>query len=351
MRIAVVTTTINVPNLLVGYAKNFEKFGWKRSDVFFVVAGDKKTPPLSEFCSSLYSKYGYRAEYLGIKEQGELHPGLKDYIPYNTITRRNFAILKAYTDGADIIVTIDDDNLVNPENDYLRLHSIVGKETQMVHVSSDSGWYDVCRTLSEKENKQFYHRGFPMDRRMNSKNDKKVRNTHVIASAGLWLDAPDTDAIAWLNFGSMEVTGFDAKQYGSQFALEKGTWCPFNSQNTALAREVIPAYFLNPPQQRYDDIWASYMVRKISDHMGHSVSYGEPLVTQKRNPHSYIKDLRNELDGMARTPGLIKELREMDLTQNNYIDSTYEVTEKLSSKYEDLKQGYGKWLSAIEGSK
>ena len=348
MKIALVTTTINTPKLLVDYAKNFEKYAWKRSDVFFVVAGDRKTPPLGEFCSDLYSKYGYKTDYLGLKEQDELGPGLKEYIPINTITRRNFAILKAYMDGAEMIVTIDDDNLVQPGEDYLKAHAVIGTKTRMKHVSSKSGWYDVCRTLSEADKKTFYHRGFPVDQRSEPQETAAEKATEVVVNAGLWLDAPDTDAMAWLNFGSLSVTGFDSTKYGSQFALEKGTWCPFNSQNTGLSRKVIPSYFLNPPQMRYDDIWASYVVRKISDHMGHSVSYGQPLVTQKRNPHNYVTDLRNETDGMDRTPELIRELRAMELTGKTYTDCAYELTEKLSDKYKDLKTGYTKWLSVVE---
>ena len=348
MKIAVVTTTINVPKLLVDYAKNFDKFGWKKSDVFFVIAGDKKTPSLVDFASLLYSDHGYRCEYLGLKEQEDLSPSLNRYIPLNTISRRNFAILKAYIEGADIVVTIDDDNLVRPTYDYLGAHAIIGTKKKIKHISANGGWYDVSKTLNETDKKAFYHRGYPIDQRMEFEISTNVREAEVIVSAGLWLEAPDTDAIAWINFGSLKVLSFDSTMHGEQFTLERGTWCPFNSQNTALARKTIPAYFLNPPQMRYDDIWASYIVRKIADHLGHSVSYGQPLVTQKRNQHNYMTDLKNEMDGMDRTPGLIRELRNMELTQKNYKDATYELVDRLSDRYKDLKTGYKNWLSVLE---
>ena len=44
----------------------------------------------------------------------------------------------------------------------------------------------------------------------------------------------------------------------------KGTWSPFNSQNTALSAKIIPAYPLSPKVGRYDDIWASYVIYRIA---------------------------------------------------------------------------------------
>jgi len=42
----------------------------------------------------------------------------------------------------------------------------------------------------------------------------------------------------------------------SSYVMANGTWCPFNSQNTALHRDLIPAYVLSPLIGRMDDIWA-----------------------------------------------------------------------------------------------
>ena len=52
------------------------------------------------------------------------------------------------------------------------------------------------------------------------------------------------------------------------FFLAPGARGPFNSQNTILARAVLPAYFLSPNVGRYDDIFASFMVKRIADHLG-----------------------------------------------------------------------------------
>ena len=74
------------------------------------------------------------------------------------------------------------------------------------------------------------------------------------------------------------------------FVTGKGTWSPFNSQNTALSAKIIPAYPLSPKVGRYDDIWAGYAVLAIADHLDHATMFGFPLVKQERNPHNYFKD-------------------------------------------------------------
>ena len=90
-----------------------------------------------------------------------------------------------------------------------------------------------------------------------------------------------------------------------QLRAGPGTWSPFNSQNTALHRDVIPAYFLSPRTGRYDDIWASYVVDAIAGHLGDLIAFGHPLVRQERNPHDLWRDLDQERPGMRLTDALV----------------------------------------------
>ena len=347
-KIALVTTTIFIPNLLDEYAQNFKKFGWK--DVLFVIAGDEKTPKgITSFCDALQMKSGFEVKYLDIKSQEELAPKLAEYIPHNSLTRRNFGMLFAYRMGADTIITIDDDNFVG-DDDYLKYHSIVGDTKELNCISANTGWYNVCEVLKEEKNRYFFHRGFPINQRnFDNKLTIARKKCKIIANEGLWVDSPDVDAIALLNYGKLKVVDFDSSIFGNNFTLDKGTWCPLNTQNTAISSEALPSFFLNPPQIRYDDIWASFILRKVADHLDHFVSYGQPIVIHRRNTHNYLKDLEKELDGMKRTPELIKELRSIELDGKSYFDCTYELIEKLSSNFEDIKKGYGIWLKTLEG--
>jgi hypothetical protein len=345
MKFALITTTIQIPYLLDNYASNFRKFGW--DSVFFVVAGDRKTPyGIVDFCKKVEDKYKYEVHYLDLSTQKSLSPDLDTYTSVDTITRRNFATLFAFKNKADVIVTIDDDNFIMSD-DYLKEESIVGNIIELSSISSNTGWFNVCETLREEKGKMFFHRGFPINQRKITGIEVNRKKSKIVANAGLWLKAPDTDAVAWLNFGELNVTDFRSDMFGDNFVLEKGTWCPFNTQNTAVAREAVPAFFLNRPQLRYDDIWLSYVLRKIADHLGHSVSYGNPIVAQERNVHNYLKDLVKEIDGMERTPALVEELRAIRLKGNDYWTCTAELVNKLSNKFADLKEGYRIWLRAL----
>ncbi len=345
MKFALVTTTINIPHLLNDYALNFKNFGW--DDVIFVIAGDKKTPiTIDNFCKDMESKFNYKVYYLDLEQQEKINADLHKYIPFNCPERRNFAILFAYLQNADVIITIDDDNLVT-EEDYLNGHSIVGTNVNLNHVTTEHDWYNVCETLEEEKNRYFYHRGYPVNQRKSTNVKLSQKSSKIVVNAGLWIKSPDTDAISWLNFGEINVARFNHKIFGENFALGDKTWCPFNTQNTAIAREAIPALFLNPKPFRYSDVWSSLILRKIADHLSHSISYGYPIVMQERNSHNYIKDLKDELEGMERTPDLIEELRSIELTGNNYFDCTSELINKLSDKFEDLKEGYRIWLKIL----
>jgi len=106
----------------------------------------------------------------------------------------------------------------------------------------------------------------------------------------------------------------------------KGTWSPFNSQNTALSAKIIPAYPLSPKVGRYDDIWASYVIYRIADHLDHVIAYGFPLVKQERNPHNYFADHRAEEHGLEFTDRFCEWLRAMTLTGSTYFECFQEVT-------------------------
>jgi SAM-dependent methyltransferase len=351
MSTAIITTTIHKPVLLRDYCENARQYN--HQDVFFIVIGDKKTPEgVDIFCKELQEEYGYRVEYLGVEDQlGFLDrwQKLKDHLPYNSIQRRNIGILKAYLDGAEVIITIDDDNFLMAGDDFIGRHSVAGKERSLTSLSSSSGWFNVCEMLEEEQSFPFYHRGFPWGKRSLTPITRTQEQTgKVVVNAGLWIDAPDIDANTWLNL-PIKVTGM-SNQYPDGVALGAGTWSPFNSQNTALAREVIPAYFLSPNIGRYDDIWASYIVKKIADHFGHYINYGFPLVKQERNPHNYFNDLKKEQLGMELSDDLVDSMKELELTGADYQECFIEITDWLMgwAKENELLQNNDQYRDQVE---
>jgi len=321
LKVAIVTTTINVPLALEGYARNARDYG--HSGVSFIVAGDRKTASgAREFCDPITREYA-PCEYLDIDDQRrycERFPRFWDYLPFDCIQRRNVALLKAYQDGADVVITIDDDNIVT-NHDFITHHTKVGLKRTLPVYETTSGWFDVCGELVEQHGAPFYHRGYPVKQRWSESGvftTVAQAQVRTVVNAGFWLDDPDIDALTRL-YRQPAVTGMKPQPDGGfQFALQPGTWSPFNSQNTALVREVIPAYCVLPHIGRYDDIWPSYLVNRIATHFGDAIAFGLPFVRQIRNPHDLWRDLDAERAGMQMTDQFCEVLRGIKLRGSTY---------------------------------
>ncbi|EKX51750.1 hypothetical protein GUITHDRAFT_150797 [Guillardia theta CCMP2712] len=335
-RTAIVTTTIYVPKAIHAYMKNAKENG--HSDAIFIVAGDKKTPPeAKQFCDACAEEFKMKCQYLTVDDQINWlqdFPELASAIPWNSIQRRNIAILLAYQIGCEIIITIDDDNYFVEGQDFIGEH-IRHIKDQIPHTSlvSNTGWLNVCEYLEDKRKFEFYPRGYPMNQRWRS--PKPIhravqQNRKVVVNAGLWLDDPDVDAITRL------CNDISAERYlrEDSFSLSRKTWCPFNSQNTAISREVIPGYCLSPNVGRYDDIWAGYVVMAIADKLDHAIMFGFPLVKQERNPHNYFNDHQAERIGLEFTETFCEWLREAPLKGTTYLACLGEIVAWLQQKAE-----------------
>jgi hypothetical protein len=361
MKTTIVTTTINIPVLLKAYAENAHSWGHRNVD--FIVIGDRKSPPdTADFCKTV--PY-FSCEYLDIPAQQEYlerFAPLWKHLRFDSIQRRNIGILRAYELGADVIITIDDDNFVMGQ-DFVGVHGLVGQRRELTAYGSTSGWFNVCSFLDVDEGVSFYHRGYPQKVRWTEQSHfvSSCRRTRRIAvNAGLWLDNPDIDALTRMErqpvVRSVRLPG------GENFTLQPGTWSPFNSQNTAIMRDAVPAYFLSPYIGRYDDIWAGYVIDRIAEHLGDAIAFGGPLVRQDRNPHNLWKDLDVERNGMILTDDFCAALRSISLAGATYHECFSEVVEglrcgwKIGSDWSEsqkewrakLLEGMGIWHDVFE---
>lgn len=96
MKKYIVTTTINPPTEAT--LKFLSKKDWT-----LIVVGDLKTP------HNLYKKLN--CIYLHPDEQEKKYRKLSDIIGWKTIQRRNIGFVEAFRLGADVIATVDDDNI------------------------------------------------------------------------------------------------------------------------------------------------------------------------------------------------------------------------------------------------
>lgn len=254
--------------------------GWE-----FVVVGDKKTP---------HDAYkGLNCTYLTPDDQERLDKDLSDLIGWNCIQRRNMGFLYAWRKGAEIVATIDDDNI--PMEGWGR-EILLGKTEANVYDCPD----EVFDPVSVTNHGELWHRGFPIELvegRMQSLPAWDCALCDI--QANFWNGDADIDAIC------RKMHPRDCRFADSCFPIASTTISPFNSQNTILGRHVLPDYFVLPHVARCDDIWASY----IAQAHGHRVVYGKATVVQDRHEHDVINDMQGELLMYRHTHGLVKALK------------------------------------------
>lgn len=284
MKTALITTTVNVPTVLELYRQH-------GPDVAFFVAGDAKTPSAAyEFCETLPNCHWFmHGEDRGWRCDPLIGP--------NSIQRRNIALLEAVKWGADIIVSVDDDNIPIDtaggfNRTYFQQFDAALFQHDGIKVSSPTGWFDVGQLLDPIAP----HRGFPISIDGSKYEVSHVTNAKVGIAAGICLGDPDISAVVRIARGS--VAHRVSELLNSGIVVDPGTHTVFNSQNTAFICELAPAFFMLPGVGRYDDIYASLIMQRVMRERGLHVHFGKPFVWQSRNPHNLVKDLRGEIDGM-----------------------------------------------------
>ncbi len=289
MKKYIISTTINAPT------KAIQKFD-NLKDWNLVVSGDLKTP------SNYKLKNGI---YLSPKDQEKISKKLSDLIGWNCIQRRNFAMILAYRKGADIIATIDDDNI--PLSNWNK-NLIIDKKIKVDKYFTNEEAFDP---ISVTNHKDLWHRGFPLQilKNKNKKKKKKKINSNFDIQADFWNGDPDIDAVCRMEHAP------ECKFKTLTFPFTSNKPSPFNSQNTYLKRKVIRHYFLFPHIGRMDDIWASYYVEA----KGFNVLYHKPSVYQQRNVHDLTKDMKKEFIGYENNLSLIKDLKKNPNNIRKYL--------------------------------
>lgn len=268
MKKFIVCTTINKPTEAI---KKFAQL----QDWNLIIVGDKKTP------HSAYKNYNYFSP----SEQEKKYPKLSKLIGWNCIQRRNLGFIEAYLQGADIVATVDDDNI--PYKNW-------GKNVlEPMMVTKYKVKNPVFDPLSVTEHYKLWHRGYPLqlvDERYEFEVEKTLMKRFLV-QADLWDGAPDIDAICRFMYPK-DVKFKDITPYFSDRPS------PFNSQNTFISRKALPHYFLFPHIGRMDDIWASYY---LQSKFKECVVYCKPSVIQKRNKHNLIDDMKAEMLGYEKS--------------------------------------------------
>jgi len=309
VKTALVTTTIHVPRVLELY---------KACDptVKMYVAGDRNTP------REAYEETLRIGGSVCLPESGHQWK-CSELIGWKTISRRNIAFLHALKAGAELVVSIDDDNAPINLDYFWNYETRLTRPFGGLCASSKSGWFDAGQLLVPWAK----HRGIP-----------HAYHHHVYAPivkakigvmAGLVLGDSDVDATTRLETPLGVATMLVSELAKAGVVVDLNTHTVFNSQNTAVIRELVPAWFMMPGVGRMDDIYASLIVQRVAKERELHVHFGKPFVHQQRNEHDLIKDLRAEIDGYEHVRSMATLLDQIVLRGKSVIEDTRTIYQTL----------------------
>jgi len=298
----IVTTSIYPPSKAT--LKFLQMEDWK-----LIVVGDLKTP------HDLYKKLDLI--YLDPTFQEERYRRLSNAIGWNCVMRRNLGFVYAYELGADIVASVDDDNIPYTNWGY---NVVIDREIDADCYTNDSGVFDILQATNHKE---LWHRGYPLEYAKTSitKYEGQIKITPSI-QADLWDGDPDIDAVCRKLYNPQNLI-LDLK--GPTIS---NSYSPFNSQNTFISRETLPYYMVLPYVGRMDDIWGGYICQYL---LNIRPVFFPASVTQERNIQSIKKNLEDEVLGYTTTA---KMLQDMD----NFVDY---LPKKTFEAFNAYRNSYG----------
>ena len=272
---------------LQSYAKKATAQG-----ISFIVIGDRKSP--EEFRLP-------GCHFYSIERQQALSFLLASILPYDHYARKNIGYLVAASEGAEIIIETDDDNLPYPSfwSERKRIHN--------VSVLSGNGWVNVYRYFSQTH---VWPRGFALEHLQDETpplNDSRILDCPI--QQGLADVNPDVDAIYRLALPL--PINFDS---APDIAFGRGSICPFNSQNTTWFKDAFPLLYLpSYCSFRMTDIWRSFIAQRIAWECDWHILFHQSTVWQERNNHNLLKDFHDEISGYLHNGRIISELRNLRL--------------------------------------
>jgi len=239
--------------------------------------------------------------------------------------------------GADVLISIDDDNYVLDDVDFAGEHLVTGTEVELEALESSDRWFNICSMLHSSTKDEIFPRGFPYFARRNERtiSREKAGAARVAINAGLWLSDPDVDAMTRLTQAPRIASAVP-----HSIGLGPGTWTPINTQNTSIARDAIAAYYYVKMGfslgglriDRYGDILSGYLIAKCVKTRGEAIRIGSPVADHRRTPHNLFKDLYHELAGMVLLDDLLPWLLDLKLDGSTYPELYASLADAIEAK-------------------
>jgi hypothetical protein len=260
----------------------------------FILIGDNKSP-------SDFELEG--CDFYGVERQGQTGLHYAEVCPVGHYARKNIGYLLAMRAGASLILETDDDNI--PRSQFWRARHLEARAPFL----GFEGWVNVYRYFTDA---LIWPRGLPLDTiqgNLPKLDSLPVRDVICPIQQGLVDENPDVDAIYRLVLPLPQNFRSDG-----QIALGAGSWCPFNSQNTAWWPPAYPLLYLPAHCSfRMTDIWRSFVTQKIAWVNGWNILFHAPDAWQDRNDHDLMQDFADETPGYINNRSICAALGELDL--------------------------------------
>ncbi len=286
---AIIVTTINAPNDAI------RDIAHEAPDWDFLVIGDTKTPSPWEFPG---------VRYYDVPAQEALDFRLAKLCPTRHYARKNLGYLLAIQGAAPCIAETDDDNLPYPGWLQNPTKTIAARPVKK------AGWENVYAHFSRE---RIWPRGFPLEFINESLRAASLLGVEAPVGCAIQQflanDNPDVDAVFRL------TTDREIKFTPNRVVLEKGTFCPFNSQNTLWWPEAYPLLYLPAfVSFRMTDIWRAFVAQVCLYAMGGKLAFCEATMYQIRNEHSLIRDFADEVPGYLHNARIMEILTALPLS-------------------------------------
>ena len=290
MRTALISTTINVPRVLALY----RKLG---PDVAFFIAADEKTPlEAYAFCADIPNCEIYSPD-----RQKELGYECSALIGWNNDSRRNIALLEAVKDGAEIIVSVDDD-MIGMGDFFGTIDRVFSNTYSGIQMGAPQKWFDAGQLTFAPAPQ----RGLPVDF-AHDNSFSLITDVHIGAMQCVILGIPDTDAATAISRHPLVLEASDVLRHG--VVAHPEAFSVFNSQATVFRREFAPCFAqFYKWEGRNTDIFASLIMRRVMRDWGAYTYFGLPAAFHARTKRDLLADFKAEQWGLERVGRFAKFL-------------------------------------------
>ena len=311
----VITTIFEVNEAVRLFTSTFE-------DTCLVVVGDLKT---EETDWRKFELFQSNVIYLSPDDQKKLPFAIVKYLPWNHFGRKNIGFLFAIANKAEFIFDFDDDN-------HLNIRSFAEIENMTVVKASSTGHhiynpYPMFEPYVKGKEAFVWPRGQPLQfindpetfaLETTDGKDIKVKDLAIVQS--LADHDPDVDAI----YRMTRPLPVYFKRKDTIVVPPPKAFVPLNAQ-AVIFKEAAFFGLLLPctVNGRVSDIWRGYIAVRLLWETSFQVGFSSPIVTQYRNPHSYMEDYIFEKGLYEKTDEFLKALAGETSEEELSLDQTY----------------------------